>query len=46
MRLIPQKELANYLNNLKNSPKTIYQKDIESYLETKKSLLKTAGIVL
>jgi hypothetical protein len=31
-RLIPQKELANYLINIKNSPKTIYQKDVESYL--------------
>lgn len=46
MRLIPQKELANYLSNLKASSKTIYQKDIESYLDTKKSLLKSAGIVV
>ena len=31
-RLIPQKELENYLKNLKYSKKIVYQKSIESYL--------------
>ena len=43
-KLIPQKELANYLSNLKNSHKTIYYKNIESYLASKNTLLKHAGI--
>jgi hypothetical protein len=44
-RLIPQKELENYLKNIKSSPKVVYQKNIESYLETKNSLLRSAGII-
>jgi ribosome biogenesis GTPase A len=43
-RLIPQKELENYLKNLKNAHKTIYQRSIEDYLATKHALLKSAGI--
>lgn len=31
-RLIPQKELENYLKNLKSAKKIVYQKSIESYL--------------
>lgn len=45
-RLIPQKELENYLKNIKNSHKVVYQKNIESYLNTKNELLQSAGIIL
>lgn len=41
-KLIPEKELDNYLNNLKMSSKTVYSKNIESYLGTKNQLLKSA----
>jgi hypothetical protein len=41
-KLIPEKEMDNYLNNLKSASKTVYSKDIESYLNTKNELLKPA----
>ena len=36
--------MANYLANLKNSPKTIYYKNIESYLASKDALLKSTKL--
>lgn len=43
IKLIPQKELENYLSNLKNSQKTVYYESIEQYLKTKGELLKAAA---
>jgi len=45
-RLIPQKELENYLKNLKQAQKTVYHSSLEGYLKTKDELLKSAGITL
>ena len=39
-RLIPQKELENMLTNIKNAPKTIYQSNLESYLQSGLNLVK------
>lgn len=46
LKLVPEKELENSLNNLKYASKTVYIKDVESYLNTKHILLKQAGINL
>ena len=43
VKLIPQKEIENYLSNLKNSQKTVYYQSIEQYLKTKDELLKAAA---
>ena len=38
-RLIPEKELANVLTNLKATNKTVYQSSLREYLATAKHLL-------
>lgn len=40
MRLIPEKQLANWLENLKAAPKKIYAESVQSYLKEADQLVK------